>query len=256
MRGIRRRPRTERRRGDRPPRPTSSLPGKSGRPQLSDKFMKIRPLAAIVLLALPLCRAAEPGFTDLFNGKDLKGWTKVNGNGEFRIEGDQIVGFGENVKHNTFLRSDKTYKDFDFRFEMKFDELSGNSGMMFRALQKPGTDGRVHGYQCEHDNRKDRAWTAGLFDEARRGWLQPRQGDKPAETAFTRQGLEIFKWNDWNEIRIVCQGKRIRIWLNGKERVDFSDEGKDFTPEGFLALQVHSGKSCKVRWRALRVKEL
>jgi len=224
--------------------------------------MKLRTLLATSLLALPLCQAAEPGFTDLFNGKDLTGWKRVNGNGEYKIEDKQIVGFGENVKSNTFLRTEKTYKDFDFRFEMKFDDLTGNSGMMFRGLQKPGDDGRVYGYQCEHDNGKARAWTAGLYDEARRGWLQPKRGADPkldskkAQAAFTKQGQEIIKWDDWNDVRIVCKGKHIQIWLNGKERVDYTDEGKDFTPEGFFALQVHAGKSCKVRWRNLRIKEL
>ncbi|WP_193211471.1 3-keto-disaccharide hydrolase [Luteolibacter marinus] len=218
--------------------------------------MKLQSTIAALFLTLNLGYAAEPGFTDLFNGKDLTGWKKVNGNGEYRIEDGQIVGFGENVKSNTFLRTEKTYKDFDFRFEMKFDDLSGNSGMMFRGLQKDGQDGRVYGYQCEHDNGKARAWTAGLYDEARRGWLQPKSGDKAAEAAFTKQGGKLIKWEDWNEIRIVCEGKHIRIWLNGKERVDYTDEAKEFTPEGFFALQVHSGKSCKVRWRNLRIKEL
>ena len=218
--------------------------------------MNIRTFLASFVLALPVCQAAEPGFTPLFNGTDLTGWTRVNGNGEFKIEDGEIVGFGENVKSNTFLRTDKTYKDFDFRFEMKFDDLSGNSGMMFRGLQKEGKDGRVHGYQCEHDNGKGRAWTAGLYDEARRGWLQPKQGDKAAEQAFTKQGQKVIKWDDWNQIRIVCEGNHLRIWINGEARVDYTDEGKEFTPEGFFALQVHSGKSCKVRWRNLEIKEL
>jgi hypothetical protein len=227
--------------------------------------MKLRTLFAASLLALPLCQAAEPGFTDIFNGKDLTGWKRVNGNGEYKVEDNQIIGVGENVKSNTFLRTEKTYKDFDFRFEMKFDDLTGNSGMMFRGLQKPGNDGRVNGYQCEHDNGKGRAWTAGLYDEARRGWLQPKkngdakldtEADKKAQADFTKQGNEIIKWDDWNDVRIVCKGKHIQIWLNGKERVDYTDEAKEFTPEGFFALQVHAGKSCKVRWRNIRIKEL
>jgi hypothetical protein len=224
--------------------------------------MNIRTVIASMVLALPSAQAAEPGFTELFNGKDLTGWTRVNGNGEYKIEGKELVGFGENVKSNTFLRTDKTYKDFDFRFEMKFDDLSGNSGMMFRGLQKEGKDGRVFGYQCEHDNGKGRAWTAGLYDEARRGWLEPKKGDKDtaedkkAQEDFTKQGKELTKWDDWNEVRIVCKGKHIQIWLNGKERVDYEDEAKEFTPEGFFALQVHAGKSCKVRWRNIRIKEL
>jgi hypothetical protein len=215
--------------------------------------MKILTLA--LALALPAI-AVEEGFTALFNGKDLSGWKKVNGNAEYQIEGDCIVGIGEKVRKNTFLRTEKTYGDFDFRFEMKMDDLSGNSGMMFRAQQKPGEDGRVFGYQCEHDNRKNRAWTAGIFDEARRGWLHPDKADKAQCAAFTEQGKKLIKWDDWNEIRILCKGRHIQIWLNGEMRVDFTDEGEQFTPEGFFGLQVHSGKSCNVRWRNLRIKEL
>jgi hypothetical protein len=224
--------------------------------------MKLLTCLAIACLSSITTRAEE-GFTPLFNGKDLTGWSVVNGDGKFTVEGDSIVGTGVNVKSNTFLRTDKTYKNFEFRFEMKFDDLSGNSGVMFRALQKPGKDGRVHGYQCEHDNGKARAWTAGLYDEARRGWLMPTalnpkstDEQKAAQKAFTAQGQKIFRWDDWNQIRIRCEGNHIQIWLNGEVRVDYKDEGKDFTPEGFFALQVHSGKSCHVRWRNLMIKEL
>lgn len=221
---------------------------------------------ATTLITTWFCLAnvhAEEGFVSLFNGKDLMGWHVVNGDGKFTVEGESIVGTGVNVKSNTFLRTDKTYSNFDFRFEMKFDDLSGNSGMMFRGLQKSGNNGRVHGYQCEHDNGKARAWTAGLYDEARRGWLMPpalnaknTPEQKAAQKAFTAQGQKIMRWNDWNQVRIRCEGNHIQIWLNGETRVDYKDEGKDFTPEGFFALQVHSGKSCRVRWRNLQIKEL
>ena len=216
----------------------------------------MKTLFAALLIALPTLQAEEDGFVNLFNGKDLTGWKKVNGNGEYKIDGDCIVGFGKNIKGNTFLITEKTYGDFDFRFDMKFDDLSGNSGVMFRAKQKEGENGRVFGYQCEHDNGKARAWTAGLYDEARRGWLFSDKKDKDACAKFTEQGKKLIKWDDWNEIRIVCEGKRIQIWLNGEPRVDYTDEGKDFTPEGFFGLQVHGGKSCNVRWRNLRIKEL
>ncbi len=220
-------------------------------------------ILSLIALIIPVS-ALEEVFKPLFYGKDLSGWTRVNGEGEFKIDGDCIVGVGDNVKSNTFLRTDKTYKDFDFRFEMKFDDLQGNSGMMFRGLQKPGTDGRVNGYQCEHDNGQGRAWTAGLYDEARRGWLSPLKDAKDpknetnlaAQKAFTEKGKTLFKWNDWNEIRILCEGKHIQMWLNGEKRVDFVDEAPEFTPEGFFALQVHAGKACHVRWRNVRIKEL
>jgi len=99
-------------------------------------------------------------------------------------------------------------------------------------------------------------WTAGLYDEARRGWLFPNKANKEQCAAFSEQGAKVFKWEDWNEIRILCEGNHIQIFLNGEKRVDFVDDGKEFTPEGFLGMQVHSGAATNVRWRNLRIKEL
>lgn len=216
---------------------------------------KILLLALLPFLAFGETKP-EDGFTDITPGKEMTGWKIVGGNGRFKVEDGEVIGFGENIRGNTFLISEKTYRDFDFRFDMKFDSLDGNSGMMFRALRKDG-DGRVNGYQCEHDNGKARAWTAGIFDEARRGWLFPDKKDAAQCEAFSVQGRKIMKWDDWNSIRILCEGKRIQIWLNGEKRVDFTDnDAKDFTPEGFFGMQVHGGEKCDVRWRNLRIKEL
>jgi hypothetical protein len=153
------------------------------------------------------------------------------------------------------LRTDRTYRNFDLRFSFK--NTIGNSGVMFRALQQPGENGRVYGYQCEQDNHPERAWTGGLYDEARRKWLQPHSTDPRGQAAFTAEGQSLIKWDDWNEVRILCVNESIKIWLNGVLRVDFIDTDEaNYTPEGFLGLQVHAGEACSVRWRDLRIKEL
>lgn len=233
--------------------------------------MKTRILLAAVLLTIPAFGEVEEGFRPLFNGKNLTGWRMVNGEAKFFVENGEIVGVGENLRQNSFLRSEETFKDFDFRFEFKFDNLQGNSGMMFRGLQQgENGDGRVYGYQCEHCNNKKRAWSGGLFDESRRRWLVPDRNDQKKKLtdeeraaqaegrkAFTERLQRTFKWDDWNEFRIVAQGRHIQIWVNGEQTVDFTDNHeKHFTPEGFFGMQVHSGKSCEVRWRNLRIKEL
>lgn len=197
------------------------------------------------------------GFTALFNGRDLSGWTKVGGTGEFKAEDGAVVGFGQNIRGNTFLRTEDTYGDFVLVFEFQFVDPSGNSGCQFRSQQKDG-DARVFGYQCEHDSNRNRSYTAGIYDEARRGWLYPGKfsGEEVAE-AFTRQGQRIFKWDDWNRIVIRCEGNHIRTWLNGEPRADFRDTDEEhFTPEGFIALQVHGGKSGHIRWRNIYLKAL
>lgn len=228
---------------------------------------KITTFITAVVVVSSACIKAEPTATakkdpktiSLFDGKTLKGWKKVGGNGEFKVEDGCIVGVGRNVRGNTFLRTEKTYGDFELSYEFKFDDLTGNSGLMFRAAQKPSDDGngQVFGYQCEGDNGKDRAWTAGLYDEARRGWLFPDKKDKEQCKKFTVQGKKTTQWDGWNTIVIRCKGNHIQTWLNGEKRVSFIDTNKKHgTRNGFFGLQVHNGKSCNVRWRNLKLKQL
>ena len=127
------------------------------------------------------------------------------------------------------------------------DSVSGSSRFVSWSSTVANTAGENEGT----------AFTAGVYDESRRGWLYPgKMGGGDAKDAFTKRGKKLFKWDDWNSIRILCEGERIRIYLNGELRVDFTDQGEHSTPEGFFGLQVHSGKSCKVAWRNLRIKEL
>lgn len=204
----------------------------------------------------------EAGFKAIFNGKDLAGWKKVGGSASYEVKDGAIRGFGKDIKGNTFLRSEEEFGDFILTFQFKFLDKSGNSGCMFRAFQKgEKKDGRVTGYQCEHDNFKtpQRAWTAGIYDEARRGWLYPGGKAATAEMkkAFTEQGDRLFDWEGWNTIVIKCQGKHLQTFLNGELRADFTDpDEKNADLKGFIAFQVHGGKSGDILWRHVYLKKL
>ena len=182
--------------------------------------MKYLLLSLLAFVPCLLFAEIEEGFTPLTNGKDLTGWKKVGGNGEYKMEDGEIVGMGRKVNANTFLISEKTYGNYDFRFEMKFDTLKGNSGMMFRGLQKESTDGngRVHGYQCEHDNGKGRAWTAGLYDEARRGWLFPdKKDDRP--TSLPADGQASGMIPEREELRKKAAAAGVAVLLEQRSLV-------------------------------------
>jgi hypothetical protein len=213
--------------------------------------------APAILPSLDPAELLADGFTALFNGEDLDGWKKVGGTGEFKVEDECVVGFGQNIRGNTFLRTKKSFSDFIFVFEFQFVDPGGNSGCQFRSAQEDG-DGRVFGYQCEHDNNKDRSFTAGIYDESRRGWLYPGPfSEVGSKEKFTAQGQRLFKWDDWNRIVIRCKGNHIQTWLNGEPRADFKDTHEEHaTTEGFIALQVHGGKSGHIRWRNLFLKPL
>ena len=94
----------------------------------------------------------------------------------------------------------------------------------------------------------ERAWTGGIYDEGRRGWLNDLKNNEPARKAFQQK--------DWNQFRIECKGDSIKTWLNGVPAADVKD---GVTPSGFIGLQVHAVKTndpLEVRFRQLRIKEL
>ena len=66
--------------------------------------------------------AQGPQWEDLFNGKDLEGWEKLNGTTEYKVEEGSIVGISQLSTPNTFLATTGTYDDFILEFEFKVDE--------------------------------------------------------------------------------------------------------------------------------------
>lgn len=201
----------------------------------------------IMLLCL-LCAAvvSAQNWQPLFNGKNLSGWKKLNGNAEYKVEDGSIVGISKMNTPNTFLSTKDKYGDFILEFEFKVDD-GLNSGVQFRSESKKDYQkGRVHGYQFEIDP-SDRAWSGGVYDEARRGWLYPLTKNPDAKSAFRR--------GQWNKARIEASGNHIATWINGVPCANLWD---DMTPEGFIALQVHaigdpSQEGKKVAWRDIRI---
>ncbi len=204
-----------------------------------------------VATALPADETSADGFVDLFDGATLRGWKRLGGKATYRVEDGTIVGTTAPRTPNTFLVTERTYGDFVLELEFKVDPVL-NSGVQIRSLVRP--NGRVGGYQVEIDPDTERArfWSGGIYDENRRGWLYPLDGNEAARRAL-RHG-------EWNAFRVVCRGDSIRTWLNGVPAADLVDS---MTLEGFIGLQVHSyrpkpGKpeSASVRWRAIRLKDL
>ena len=140
------------------------------------KNLKIQSISIlIIILSIVSCSESKKDNTpwvDLFDGKTLNGWNIKGGKATYKVEDGAIVGTSVLNTENTFLCSDKMYGDFILEIEYKVDPKL-NSGIQIRSNSIDSyRDGRVHGYQIEIDPAP-RAWSAGIFDEARRGWLYP-----------------------------------------------------------------------------------
>lgn len=224
------------------------------------KTMKKRRLPLLLMLAVTACfqfscspeskdALQKDGWTELFNGKDLTGWQQVNGNAEYKVVDDAIVGTTTTDTPNSFLATTEAYGDFILEFEVMLNN-DINSGVQFRSISDPAVmDGRVHGYQFELDP-SDRKWTGGIYDEARRGWIYPLSLNPAAQAAF--------KKGEWNKARIEAIGNSIKTWINDVPAASVLDDST-IPSRGFIALQVHSindpqdaGK--EIKWRNIRIK--
>ncbi len=212
--------------------------------------MKSLSVLSIILLAffLTACNNTpkEP-WQDLFNGEDLSGWTQKNGEALYEVEDNVIIGKTVLNTPNSFLCTDKTYGDFILEFDVIVDN-SLNSGVQIRSESYAEyRDSRVHGYQVEIDP-SDRAWSGGIYDEARRGWLYALD--------LNEEGVGALKQDEWNSFRVECIGTSIKTWINGVAIANLYDE---MTAEGFIALQVHSvgdnpeREGITVKWKNIRI---
>jgi hypothetical protein len=208
--------------------------------------MKILLTSLICALSLPVL--AGDGFTPLFDGKTMNGWRNPYDWGHIEVANGEIHLTGDK---KFFVVTEKTYGDFIFEGEVLLPEGKANSGFMFRAHVQPN---KVFGYQAEVDGDPNRKWSGGLYDEGRRMWfISPIKGDKASEDAFRARAGDAFKRNDWNTYRITCQGKRLKIEVNGVVTTDVED---DMDASGVIAIQHHGEKGATYKFRNLRIKEL
>ncbi|MCA9170718.1 MAG: DUF1080 domain-containing protein [Planctomycetales bacterium] len=192
---------------------------------------------------------SDGDFVDLFNGKNLDGFTQRNGTATYRVEGDSIVGKTSEGSPNSFLCTDKLYGDFELTFDVKVDPQL-NSGVQIRSQSVGGTpDGRVNGPQVEISLD---GLAGYVYGEAAGGWMSADADRVPHK---------YFKDGEWNSYRVLAVGNHIDTWINGNRVANLTHQERFEThPKGFIGLQVHGiapgTGPYEVRWRNLRIREI
>ncbi|MBX2850120.1 MAG: DUF1080 domain-containing protein [Phycisphaeraceae bacterium] len=184
----------------------------------------------------------DDGWVDLFNGKDLTGWKNPYEWGEAKVA-DGVIELTANRKF--FLTTEKQFSDFELEVQVMLPkEGKANSGIMYRCHVEKN---KVFGYQAECDPT-DRAWSGGLYDEGRRGWLAPTKSpeDKKIKLVKAPKG-------EWMSYKIKCVGDHLQVWVNGKQTTDYKD---DVDAKGYIGLQHHGEKGQTYRFRNIRIREI
>lgn len=210
----------------------------------------LRSLLSLLLAGLLLAcgspdSASQNGeWNRLFDGETLDGWTNPYDWGEARVENSEIR---LEANDKFFLVTDTTYSNFVFEGEIRLPDRESNSGFMFRANVDTN---RVYGYQAEVDPT-DRAWSGGLYDEGRRGWIHPADDDSVAGANFRSEHGDAFNPTGWNRYRIRAVGDSLKISVNGEQTTALQDT---MDREGVIGLQHHGEDGKVYRFRNLRIR--
>ena len=175
---------------------------------------------------------------DLFNGKDLEGWS-IYGTEKWYVENGLLVSESGPDAEYGYLGTSETFKNFELTVEFK-QEADGNSGVFFRSSIE-GT--KITGWQAEVAPPGSN--TGGIYESYGRGWLIKPDPEKD----------KALKFGDWNKMKIRVADGTVTTWLNGTKMITLNDD-KIGEADGIIALQIHSGGGIKVYWRNVSIEKL
>jgi len=227
-------------------------------------------IVPVVLSTAVIAADVEPGFKNLFNGKDLTGW---EGNPDlWSVQDGAITGVTKaepKLTHNTFLVwNGGEVADFELRLSYRI--VNGNSGIQYRSrVKSKGTFGPiVGGYQADFEAGK--TYSGILYEEQGRGILAQRGQKTVIKDDAGKHKVEVtgsvgdskeiqakIKPEDWNDYIVIAKGNHLQHFINGQQTVDVLDEQEaKAAKSGVLALQIHTGPPMTVQFKNIRLKKL
>jgi hypothetical protein len=247
-------------------------------PEVDEEGIHMRTLTLIVLgVAVTMTTMSAqnrppnqppPGFTSLFNGKDLSGWRGRQPNyspyeqakltpeelatkqAAWNAERDQHwrvdVAKGEIVSdgNSPHLATMKDYGDFELYVDWLMVSPNGDSGIYLRSYPQV------------------QIWDPSNPREVRNGApkgsgaLWNNNDDNPGKWPLVKADRPVGEWNTFH-IRMV--GQKVWVWFNDQLTVDgqvldnYFDRTKPVLPTGPIELQTHGSE---IRFRNIFIKEL
>ncbi|MCX6901501.1 MAG: DUF1080 domain-containing protein [Verrucomicrobia bacterium] len=197
------------------------------------------------VLSIAPSLAADNKAVLIFDGKTFAGW-EGDTNKSFRVENGAIVGgsLKEKVPRNEFLCTTRGYTNFVLRVKFKLLGRGANGGVQIRSARIPNHH-EVSGYQAD---MAEPAWWGCLYDESRRRKMLAKSDMEELN--------KVLKRDDWNQYVIHCEGKRIRLSINGLQTVDYTEPDDTIPQHGIVGLQIHGGPPSEAWYKDIAIEDL
>lgn len=215
------------------------------------KTCKITLLFILIIFLLVSCRVKEDQWTELFNGKDLSGWSANENPASFKVEDGLLVASGS-ISHLFYTGDYKKgiFRNFELKAMVKTDPGS-NSGIVFHTQEQPYGP-LLRGYEVQINNSYERQ---GDFQEL-----------KKTGSIYGIRNIyyPTVKDNEWFELSFRVIENRCEVFVNGTKVVDYIQPDEPYRPEndklkvfsaGRIALQCHDEES-RVYFKSIQVKPL
>ena len=206
-----------------------------------------------------------PGFTALFNDKDLTGWwgattedprkwmalspeafqqkhetSLADIRAHWRVENGELVNDGQGL----YLTSDRQFGDYELLVDYRTVPLA-DSGIYLKGVP-----------QVQIWDFTEKGGKFALGADKGSGGLWNNSPGAPGKDPLV---LADKPFGQWNHLRIRQVGSRTSVWLNDKLVVDhallenYFDRKLPIPPTGPIQLQTHGGE---IRWRNIFIRDL
>lgn len=173
----------------------------------------------------------------LFNGRDLSGWT--GDPALWKVVDGQLAGTSAGLPHHSHLITTRPFRDFELRFRARLDE--GNSGVHIRSSIEDPARHTMSGY---HVDIAPKQW-GRLYEIGGRNHI-----------GTYRNVDTVASLGAWANYVVRAQGSEIVVTVNGTETTRYTETDSRGAREGYIGLQLHEGRTMKVQFSDVFIREL
>ena len=213
------------------------------------KYLRLFAFLLLAMLVVSSVMAEEIAEeVQLFDGQSFDGW-EGDIEDTWRIENGTLTAgsLEKEAARNEFLSTKQVFRNFDLKLKYKIiGDHKINAGVQFRTKRIPDHH-EVIGFQADISP----AFDGNLYDESRRRKFLA----KPQET-LRKKAQAAVGADGWNTYRILAEGNRIQIWLNGVQTVDYTETDESIESSGIIAVQIYAGMRGTISYKDLVLRPL